>query len=191
MSSTINLMTNRARVRECSRTCMRLWSRIMAVAAGLLVLHAIFTWWPVHMDSQQRAVLETHYHPVRQMKATNRRLAKQIAGTLDQSTLELALSEQTPVLTLVGLVSQAIADSEGKVFLQQIAYTQNVETSQTTGSSPAQIALEGFSANPVAVEQLAKSLRSALPFADVKLKPMQSIELNQHPMQTFQIECSF
>ncbi len=191
MRNTINLMSSRARVRECSRTRVRQWSRILAAAAGLLVLHATVTWWPVHINSQQRAVLEAQYNPLRQMKATNKKLAGQIASTLDQSKLELALSKQIPVLTLVGLVSQAIADSEGKIFLQRIAYTQKAETPPATGGSPPQVALEGFSADPDAVEQLAESLRSALPFADVKLEPIRSIEINQYPMQTFQIECSF
>jgi len=69
MSNTINLMSSRARVRECSRTCVRQWSRILAAVAGLLVLHATVTWWPVHMNSQQRVVLEAQYNPLRQMKA--------------------------------------------------------------------------------------------------------------------------
>ena len=140
MRNTINLMSSRARVRECSRTCVRQWSRILASAAGLLVLHATVTWWPVHINSQQRAVLEAQYNPLRQMKATNKKLARQIAGTLDQSKLELALSKQIPVLTLVGLVSQAIADSEGKVFLERIAHTQPAEIPQPTVGSSAHVA---------------------------------------------------
>ena len=175
----------------CTRTRIRQWSRILTAVSGLLVLHATVAWWPVHINSQRRTVLEAQYNPLRQMKATNKRLARQIAGTLDQSKLELALSKQIPVLTLVGLVSQAIADSDGKVFLEQIVYTQNAETGPTTAGSPAQLALEGFCTDPDAVKQLAESLRSALPFADVNLKPIRSIEVNQHPMQTFQIVCSF
>jgi hypothetical protein len=191
MSSHINLMTTRARVQECSRTRMRQWSRILAVVVGLLVLHASITWWPVHVNSQQRALLETQYGPLRQMKTTNKKLAALIASTLDQSKLELALSQQTPVLTLVGLVSQAASDGDGTIFVEQIAYSQDDDSGETTGGALTQLALEGFSADPVAVEQLAKSLRTALPFADVRLEPIESIELNAHPMKTFQIECSF
>ena len=191
MSSHINLMSTRSRVRECSRTRVRQWSRILAVAGGLLVLHLSVAWWPVHVDGQRRALLETQYNPLRQMKATNKKLAAQIAGTHDRSKLELALSRQIPVLTLVGLVSQTVADSDGEVFLEQLAYSQNSNPGEATDGSPALVALEGFSTDPDAVEQLADSLRSALPFAEVKLGSNQSTEFNQHPMQVFQIECSF
>jgi hypothetical protein len=170
---------------------MRQWSRILAAVVGLLVLHASITWWPVHVSSQQRALLETQYGPLRQMKTTNKKLAALIASTLDQSKLELALSQQTPVLTLVGLVSQAVSDGDGTIFVEQIAYSQNDDSGETEGGALTQLALEGFSADPVAVEQLAKSLRTALPFADVRLEPIESIELNSYPMKTFQIECSF
>jgi hypothetical protein len=191
MSSHINLMTNRARVQECSRTRVRQWSRILAVVVGLLVLHASITWLPVHVNSRQRALLETQYGPLRQMKTTNKKLAAQIASTLDQSQLELALSRQTPVLTMVGLVSKAVSESSGTIYLEQIAYTRDGESDETTEGALTLLELKGVCADPVAVEQLAQSLRTAFPFAEVKLEPFESIELNAHLLNSFQIECSF
>jgi hypothetical protein len=191
MSTHINLMTNRARVQECSRTRVRQWSRILAAVVGLLVLHASITWWPVHINSRQRALMETQYAPLRQMKATNKKLGSIIASTLDQSQLELALSRQTPVLTLVGLVSKAVSESSGTIYLEQIAYSRDGESDETTEGVLTLLELEGVCADPAAVEQLAQSLRTALPFAEVKLEPIKSIELNEHPLNAFQIECSF
>lgn len=190
MSNYINLMTSRARVRECSRTRVRQWSRILVAVMGMLALHAAIVWWPIYTNSQRCAALEAQYYPLRQMKSANRKLEAQIAHTLDRSQLELALSKQTPVLTLVGVVSQAVAERRGKVFLEQISYKQDAQGPES-GDSPAEVALKGFSDNPNAVKQLAESLRSALPFADVQLQPIQSIELNDYPMQTFQIKCCF
>jgi len=191
MSNHINLMTTRSRVRECSRMRLKQWSRILATVFALLALHASITWWPIHSSSQRRELMETQYNPLRQMKAANKELAARIAGTLDQSKLELALSRQTPVHALVGLVSQKVADSKGEVFLEQIAYSQREKTSGAAASSHSQLALEGFSTDPIAVQRMAESLRSAIPFAEVTLHPIESIEINHHPMQTFQIECSF
>jgi len=191
MTNHINLMTTRARVKECSRMRVKQWSRILVAVFALLAVHASISWWPIHSSSQRRELMETQYNPLRQMKAANKKLAAQIAGTLDQSKLELALSRQTPVHALVGLVSQKIAESNGEVFLEQIGYSQREKTDVSTASTRSQLALEGFSSDPIAVQRMAESLRSALPFAEVTLHPIESIEINEYPMQTFQIECSF
>jgi hypothetical protein len=191
MSSHINLMSPRARVQECSRTRMRQWLRILAAVVGGIVLHASITWWPAYINSQQCALLETRYGPLRQMKETNKALTAQIANTHDKSKLELALSRQTPVLTLVGLVSQAVAASEGSVYLEQISYSQDNDPGEATGDSLTQVGLEGYSADPAAIEHLAESLRIALPFADVRLEPIKQVQINASSLNAFQIECSF
>jgi hypothetical protein len=191
MSSHINLMSTRAKVQECSRTRIRQWSRILAAVVGGIVLHASITWWPVYVNSQERALLETRYSPLRQMKETNKALAAQIATTHDKSKLELVLSRQTPVLTLVGLVSQTVAASEGSVYLEQISYSQDNDPGEATGDPLTQVGLEGYSADPAAIEQLVESLRAALPFADVRLEPIEQIEINASSLNAFQIECSF
>jgi len=190
MTNHVNLMSPRARVRECTRTRIRQWSRILAAAAGLLALHAAVTWWPAHVRSLQRAALEAQYEPLRQMIMDNKALVRKIAGRLDESKLELALSKQTPVATLVGLVGRAVADTQGKMFLDKIAFRQD-EGDGAAGGALSHVTLEGISADPAAVGQLAELLKSSLAFANVQVGTVESIEVNHHPMQTFQIECSF
>jgi hypothetical protein len=51
--------------------------------------------------------------------------------------------------------------------------------------------LEGIGVDPVAVSQFADLLESSLSFANVKVGTVEAIEVNQHPMHTFQIEFSF
>jgi hypothetical protein len=166
------------------------WSRILAVVSGLLVLHGAITWWPVHVRSLQRAALETQYEPLRQMKMDNKALSREIASTLDESKLELALSKQTPMATLVGLVGRAVADTHDKVFLDKIAYGET-ETDGAVGHVPAHVSLEGIGVDPVAVSQFTDLLKSSMKFANVEVGAIEAIEVNQHPMHTFQIDISF
>jgi cell division protein FtsB len=190
MNKHINLMSPRAQVRECTRVRLWQWSRILAASAGLLALHGAITWWPVHVRSLQRAALEAQYEPLRQMKMDNKALAREIAGTLDESKLELALSKQTPMATLVGLVGRAVAGTHDKVFLDKITFSE-AETDGGTGAAPSRVSLEGIGVDPVAVSQFADLLESSLSFAKVKVGTVEAIEVNQHPMHTFQIEFSF
>ncbi len=190
MNKHINLMSPRARVRECTRTRLWQWSRILAAAAGLLALHATITWWPVHVRSLQRAALEAQYEPLRQMKMDNKSLAREIAGTFDESKLELALSQQTPVVTLIGLLGRATADTHDKVFLDKIVYSQ-AEADGQSGGALSRVRLEGIGVDPVAVSQFADLLKSSMKFANVEVAKVEAIEVNQHPMHTFQIELSY
>lgn len=189
MNNHINLMSPRARLRECTRTRLWQWSRILAMTLGLLALHAAITWWPVHVRDLQRAALEAQYEPLRQMKMDNKALARKIASTIDESKLELALSKQTPMATLVGLVGRAVADTHSKVFLEQIVYSAP-ENDGASGAVESHVSLEGIGVDPVAVSQFADSLRSSMKFANVEVGTVEAIEVNQHPMHTFQIEIS-
>lgn len=190
MINHVNLMSLRARVRECTRTRLRQWSRILAAVVGLIALHAAISWWPVHARSLQRAALEAQYEPLREMKMDNKSLTRRIADTLDESRLELALSKQTPVVTLVGLVGRAITDTEGKVFLDKFAYDQR-QTNGALAEPVSVVRLEGFSLDPVAAGKFADRLKESADFANVEVGTVEAIEVNQHPMQTFQIEFSF
>ncbi|MCG8450537.1 MAG: hypothetical protein MI725_13290, partial [Pirellulales bacterium] len=113
MSTSINLMSQRARVRECTRWRLRQWLYLLMAAMGLIALHAIVSWLPVHSSTLHREALEARYEPYRQMKQENRQLTQQIADAKGNSKLELELSKETPVLTLVGLVSQTVHETNG------------------------------------------------------------------------------
>jgi hypothetical protein len=162
----------------------------LAATAWLLALHAAISWWPVHVRSQQRGALEAQYEPLRQMKMENKSLQREIDETLDNSQLELALSNQTPVVTLVGVVSRAAAETDGKVFLDNLAYSQRAETQAAEGGESI-VTLEGMGADAVAVGQFADRLKSAVEFAEVRVESVETIEINQRPMQVFKIEFAF
>ena len=190
MSIYVNLMTRRAKVRQLLRDRMRLWSRVVAAVIVGLVLHSLVTWWPVRSQSQRVELLETQYEPLREMKLDVGRLSRELIATRTNYRDELVLADTTPVLSLLGVVSRAIEQSDGQLFLEDIHYEQT-NSALSGGQLQEQLSLEGISADTLAVQALVERLREALPFATVELRNTEAIEVNRHPMQAFFLDCTF
>lgn len=190
MINHINLMTPRAQVRECTRARLRQWSLVLAATVVALVLHGAICWWPVHIRSEQRAALESQYEPLRLMKLENKQLSKSISETLNQSQLELALSQQTPVVTLIGLVGQVVGGSEGEVFLDTLEFTQP-EVQETAQRGQSIVKLAGITAEPAAAGEFADRLKHTLDFAEVQVGAVEGTTVNNHSMHVFHVEFSF
>ena len=72
MKSHLNLMSSQARMKETVRTRLRQWSWAGLVMFVALVVFGLFTWWPVHLESQRCANLEAEFEPIRLMKSENK-----------------------------------------------------------------------------------------------------------------------
>lgn len=188
MTSYVNLMTREARVRRCYCDCIRLWSRLLAVAVVLLSVHFLVNWWPVHTRNLDLQALEAHYQPLHKQKLGIGRLSRQISNLQSQAQLELAIARDTPPLSLLGILADTLADCQGKAFFERINYSQSGSYESRSHESE-RLTLEGLATDPWAVETLAEGLRTALPFAKVEIKTSEAIEINRHPMQSFHIDC--
>ena len=188
MSTYVNLMSNSARVRQCYRDRFRLWSRLLVSTLAMLSIHFLVNWWPLHAQNLNLQVLESHYVPLKEQKTDISRLTRKIANVRNDSQLELAISHDTPVLSLLGLVGEAVSNSQGKVFLENIDYVQAGAYGKRS-SETEKLALSGLATDPWAVETLAEQLRAVVPLAEIQILKSEPIEINRHPMQLFQIEC--
>jgi len=190
MNRAINLMSERARIRQSLRIGIRRWSRILMIVLAILALHALVVWWPTKVSGLDRAALEAQYEPIRLMKLENGELSKKIAESQQQNPLELALAARTPVLTLIGLVGLAVEGSNGQVFLEQIDYQQSNLPSQPTVRPQDQLVLTGIGANPESVKLLVERLKQELPSVGIQIRQIETIQVNQQVMQSFQILCT-
>ena len=188
MMTHVNLMTQQSRKRQCYRDRLRLWSRLLMFAAIVVAIHFAVNWWPHHAQSLDLQALESHYKPLHEQKVGIGKLTRQLSSTRKSYELELAISRDTPALSLVGLLSDAVARCQGKVFLEKIDYIQNGSFENRTKNSD-RLSLDGLATDPWAVEHLAEELHKAMPFAEVEITTSEPIEINRHPMQTFQVEC--
>ena len=190
MSTYINLMSHRARVRECIRSRLRQWLCLLAATLAVVMLHAFVSWLPVHSSSLHRDALEARYEPYRQMKLENRQLTQQIADAKGNNKLELELTKETPVLTLVGLVSQAVSETDGNIFLKHINFSQEGSPTNRNANDVEQVALSGLGTDSVTVQRFSERLKTVLPFAKVQIRQTESVEVGDHAMQSFQIQCT-
>lgn len=188
MNRSLNLMSERARMRECLRTRLRLWMQIWAVAFALLAIIGALTWWPAYRAGQHRASLEAEYEPIRLMKAENKSIANQIHTLQEQEKFVLELSENFPMVTLLGIIGKSVSNSQGQVFVDELAYQVG---NSDNGAPETTLSIEGLSINREAVSYLTSSLQAAIPFASVKLESIDTSQVNQQTVQTFTIECTF
>jgi len=191
MSRFVNLMSERAQTRDCWLRRSRQWARILAVVVGVLTLHTALNWWPIHKQSQLRVALESQYEPIRQLRTDNQGLKKRIGESTKLSHLELSLEKRTPATTLTGLVGKAVAESHGNLFLEKIDYQQKSPSGSATGDSKSKLSLEGFATDPQTVRAFVELLTSSIPNASAETEHIETIEINQQPMQAFRIDCLF
>jgi len=197
MKRHLNLMSSRARVRSCVRTRLRQWTITLLTVTVLLVPIWFLLWWPVHQKGQQVAALDAKFEPLRQMNQTSKRFQKDIERVRAQEKTSLALAKvDTPVVTLLGMVSKAIADNQGRVVIEQLDFRQSAavlseHTPAEGANSQTSIHVEGLGIDEKAISQLVRTMKSTLPFADVQIQPSKPKRIYQQEMQTFFIQCFF
>ena len=188
MSTYVNLMSHRARLRQSFQDRMKLWLRALVIVVSAVGIHALVTWWPLYAQRLDLEALEQHYQPLQEKKFAIGKLMKRIATTEEHFGLEIAISEDTPVLTLIGLLGESVSESQGQVFLENIDYQLKGSILNPAESSE-QVIITGIGADPWAVQALTESLRTALPSSLIEVRESETIEINRKQMQSFRIDC--
>jgi len=193
MKRHLNLMSSQSRVHACIRTRIRQWAKALALVSALLVPTWFLFWWPVLQQGQHVATLDAKFEPLRQMNRASKRFQKNIERVRAQEKTALALAEiDTPVVTLLGMIGKAVADSQGNVVVDNLDFHQAaaVLSSEET-EEQISIELEGKGIDEFSVSRLASDLQSALPFADVQISSSKPERIHQQQMQIFTIKFSF
>jgi len=127
------------------------------------------------------------------MNHANKEYQKSIERVRAQEKTALALAKiDTPVVTLLGIVGQAVANNQGNVALENLDFRQSaaVLSSQPTDEQTSiEIAGKGIDEN--SVNQLATDLRSALHFAEVQIQSSEPERIHEQQIQKFSIKFSF
>ncbi len=197
MKRHLNLMSRRSRVRISIRTRLRQWTTVLAALAALLAPTWFVFWWPVHQQGQHTAALDVKLEPYRQMNQASKGFQNNIARVRAQEKTALALAQiDTPVVTLLGMISKAIANHQGRVVIENLEFHQSAavlseHAPKHEANVQISIDIEGLGIDADSVNRLANEFRSALPFADVQIKSSEPQHINQQPMQLFFIQCAF
>ena len=193
MKRHLNLMSNRSRVQMCARKRVRQWAAVLSLLGLLLVPTWILLWLPLYQQQQEVAALETQYEPFRQMSKANKEFKKRIEFVKAQEKISLALAKiDTPVVSLIGLVGKTVQESHGQVYLEKFEFQQSASLlSDAKDETTTSLQVAGRGIDKKSVVRLNKNLKTALPFADVKLRSSKPEFINQQQIEKFLLHCSF
>jgi len=190
MRRSLNLMSERARKREQLRRCLRLWSRLLAGVGLLLGIWGFSKWRVCYQEVARQDSVESEYEPIRQLRFESSRLTKQIDTLTSSERIPLALANQQPLLSLIGLATQAVAKHDGRVYLRQIAIEREPLPQESARQPALRFDLQGFAFDNNAVTQLADVLREVGPFAAVELTTNKPSGAVAEAQQVFSIQCT-
>jgi len=187
----INLMTSQARIRECSRQQLRRWNQailaLVIVLGGATAVH----YYPCYAAAKERETLEVRAQSIHQLQAANERLEERITQIQEEEQFVLGLSRKTPVVSLIGLIGSAVAENEGKVFLEQIEYSSDSIPGRAVTSRSGDFELTGIGTDGIAVKKFAEALQKQLPHASVQLNKTGEQVVNKQAVQRFTVMCTF
>lgn len=190
MKRSLNLMSSHASKREQIRSCLQLWLRVFAVVLCVITLAGIMQWRNGQAAHERLASSEAEYEPIRQLSLENIRLRNKIKTLRQDQAFPLALAKHQPLLGLIGLSTQALAEHDEKFYLQQIEITRDPSVSSSSSTPTLFFSLGGVSSDGSSATRLANRLRTSGPFASVDLSINAVTRMGNQSKQNFSIQCT-
>jgi hypothetical protein len=122
MSTSVNLMTERARFVAAGARIGNAWAAVLLVLLSLMIPISAWTWHRRATVMRQREALDASYEPIRQMSAANRAISAQAAELVALEQATLTLSRRRPFTAVLSTVSAALAATEDSAYLEGLRY---------------------------------------------------------------------
>lgn len=187
----INLMSLQAQRHGYIHMRIRQWTRVLLVIALVLGAVTLERYVAYRSAMRQQLALEADYDPIAELKTANRLLAKQITAIRNEEQFVLALSDQEPTITLLGLLGKAIADANERVFLQKIELNNEGLAGGRTTEKKTVLDLAGVANSGTAVNQFAETLQGSVPFGKVEVTSSKEYRIKTQAMQDFSLQGNF
>ncbi len=185
MISHVNLMTERAKFTAAASRIGETWAAAIGVLLLLMLPLGAWLWQRHGAVIRQHDSLEARYEPIRRMAGANRSVSAQAAELVKREHATLTLSRRQPVTALLGAVADAIAETEGAVFVDGIHY---IEQPDEDRNAPRRFTLDVTAAATFDISQLAAGLRRP-PFTAVKVLSSAPGPEDGPRRQTYIIQC--
>jgi Tfp pilus assembly protein PilN len=192
MKTYVNLLPVTYRRKQLLR--LRVWQWSMAGLLVLLVMGgAAWRQWSAHQSGAERlATLKREYEPVRILDQESQQLEQRIRELRHREKLVLSLADQQPLLSLIGMLSEAVRTCEGQVSIR----TLNLQSHREQEDAGDMIlTLNGIATDDAAVAKFADAIRAFQAFHQVELKSTGSTEIatqgHRVAARTYRLECLF
>jgi hypothetical protein len=194
MRTHINLLPLEIRRRHIVRLRLRPWGAVWFAVAALLATLTTWDWQDAQSAARKRMVLEQQLAPTQALEAANAELAKQIDLLEKRESVALALSNERPILSLLGMIGKASQAAEGRVYVQQLQWNetpQAVGAPSAAASAIAMLRLQGVGLDNLSIARFAAALRDANVFSQVQVNASNAVSDPAEAGRSYAIECTF
>ena len=189
MKTYLNLLPMAYRRKQLILQRVRQWSIIWLVAlAGFGVLY-----WAQHTQNHRaRSRLESlrqDYAPLKKMSDEVESLQVKIEELRRRESIVLSLADEQSMLTLIGLLSRATKQCDGKLCVQRMQLNRRQDGAGNQFIKVLQ--LDGIAVDNHLVARFAAALRDTAAFQRVELKSSGRRVAEDSTAQVYSVECSF
>lgn len=188
MMAHVNLLPMVYRRNQLVLRCALQWSAIWFVALSSV---GVLYWIQNTHNHRARGRLESlrqEYAPAKQLAEEVESLRLKIDELRNRESIVLSLADEQSVLTLVGLLSRATLQCEGKLCIQRLQLSRR----QESGPHFIKILqLDGIAVDNHLVARFAAALRDTAAFQRVELKSSGRRTGDEPAAQVYSLECFF
>ncbi len=187
MKSFMNLLPEPYKRSESLRQCLRFWLTVYAIAVAGLSCHAAWSWRRYESTHDLAANWEAEYEPLNRLQRRIQQVQRQILDTRQRQSLVRELATEQPLITLLGLVSQAAHGCEGKVAVKKLHFTRDHQNT----ARPRRIELQGWSVDQVSIARFVALLRESGRFREISLVSTGVGQLHGKEVHDYHVHCYF
>jgi Tfp pilus assembly protein PilN len=191
----INILPASYRHQQMLRNRALQWTSIIgAVLIGGWVWHWLEMREHIHL-TQRLDVLSREHAPTQTMLRQVVEMRRQLKDLQQQETVAKELETQRNALTLLGVISQTVQRSKGRLRVTKLELTnfQTMGKKEGTGAgvAPAGLLLAGVSMDNPAVAELLDGLQDAGIFSHVELLKLQERDGKKSALKDYEVRCEF
>jgi hypothetical protein len=193
MNTHVNLLPAGYRRKQLLALRLRQWFAVWTLAAPIMAGLAWTDWSGLQSGAERLRSLQQDYGPIRALQQESESIAARIQELEQREALVFALADQPSMLALVGQLSRAARDCEGRVSVQKLELRrrQGVGTEDAANG----LVLEGVATDNQSVAGFAEALRDARAFARVELQSSESTHIGEPgrgvEARSYRLECAF
>jgi hypothetical protein len=195
-----NLLPEEYRRRRLVRRRLIQWTLVWS--AVLMAALPLWGWQSHHLSLKQEQLRQRHevYAPTNKMIRDIPRMRSEMRELSQRDDMVRKLGDDCPPLAALGMVSQAAANSGGKVRIFQLivdrpptqsGHLETKEAQQTSIDKPSLLTLQGTGVDNQSVARFVVNLRQTRAFHRVDLKSSVRGRLALSDVQRFVVECEF
>jgi hypothetical protein len=189
MKTHLNFLPPSVRRKQSTRACLIRWS---IVAVICLIALALFAWHESRLTASKRfevASLQEKHTALLALESRLNILRDELLTPVKLDLPEFNTAKHYSLLSLMGVLSQSMADCQEKLCVQNLRFRQIAE--QTSGTDVFESTIDGFATDLEAVTAFAEKLRAAKLFREVKIVSTAESQHNGFGIIVYQLRCTY